>query len=514
MRVEVRDYEEPPRGLWAMARKAMPTFTAPLAAMSRLISRPIQGKEPLLGRFKRSHTGRPFVGAFGGLGGRGLFDPFGFGSFLGELGKFNPIWVLPHLQYLMRRSAMPRLALIILASALSERQYIVEGGTPEDERFHQEWIDRLMPRILRRASNAVWFGWQPFILDWGSNQHGGIVPIKAHDVDPITTQALEDERTRGFAGLLADGQEFGLDRAFKLTWQGDLGNPYGEGQHLTCYPYWWSHSVLLVWMMRYYERSVDPVRIALARNISVPTGRTVGGKPEKVDLTRMVAEALDAAGNGDSIAIPMGKDPITGEEKLVDIKELVYPDRSDTWLKALSYLEQKQFIATLSLPGIGVSSTFGKADFASSRIAEKTQLRILEYVSDMPVEALNDDLLPIVHRLNGRRGPIPFVRGKAFKREVEESLRELMKAALALPVPQVGPDGRPTGESYRAVDLLRFDKIGKQLDLPMYEIAEVVRKANEIQGAPGAGGRPTEPFGERAEDRRGGLDGSDGERSR
>ena len=451
-------------------------------------------KEPLLKPMRRNSSGGGYsrYGLLGLLGRNGFdSDSYGFGSFLSEIGKFNPVYVEPFFQILMRRAAMPRIALIILSSALSERQYIVEGASPEVEAFHQKWIDQVMPQILKRASNAIWFGWQPYVIDWAVGPDDSILPVKFNDVDPFSTQALEDEHTKAFAGLMAEGQNYGLERSFKLTWEGHYGNHYGEGQALTAYPYWWAHSALLVWTMRYYERSVDPVRVAFAKNVSVPTGEVdANGAPIHVDLTELVAEMLDMAQGGASAAVPVGED---GEE-LVKIETLEMPDRSDTFLKILAYLEQKQLLATLGMPGIGVSGAVGDLGGQDARVAEKLQLRILEHASNMPIEAINEYLLPMVHKANKLPGPCPVLRGKAFKREQQETLLELIKSGMAQPLPEIGKDG-PTGKSYRIEDLVRWDKVGKSLDIPMHDIAEVARNIEEMEEqAPGKGGRPSEPL--------------------
>lgn len=449
--------------------------------------------EPLLKPMKRQSSSTVNQHGLLGVIGNGIFDTdrYGFNSFLSEIGRFNPVYVEPFFQVLMRRSAMPRIALIILSSALTERQYVVEGSTPEVEKFHQTWIDKVMPQILQRAANAIWFGWQPFIIDWAVDEQGNILPHKFNDVDPFNTQAIEAEDTKAFAGLRTEGATFGLDRSFKLTWEGHYNNHYGEGQALTCYSWWWASSVMTVWMLRYYERSVDPVRIAFAKNISVPTGQLDNlGNPIHVDLTELVAEMLDAAQGGASAAVPVGED---GEE-LVKIETLEMPDRSDTFLKAISYLEQKQLLATLGMPGIGISGAVGEISGGDARVAEKLQLRVLEHASNMPIEALNEYLIAMVHKANKLPGPVPVLRGKAFKREQQDVLLELLKSGMEQPRPEIGQDG-PTGKSFRSADLIRWDKIGQALDLPMHDIAEVARKIEEMEEqAPGKGGRPKEPL--------------------
>lgn len=476
--------------------------------------RPYGEKKPFASPHRRRSSGMPFGSRYGstpfagrgGLGGLGGLDHFGFNKHLRDIGKFNPFQVAPFYQQLMRRAAMPRIALIIVGSALRERRYVVDGSTAAIDRFHQGWLDRLLPQVLRRAPEAIWFGWQPFILNWSRDYDGAVIPHGAIDIDPFEAEVLEDEDTREFSGLLADGQEYGLERSLKLTWEGRYGNHYGEGQALTCYPYWWAHSVLLLWTMRYYERSVDPIRIGMCRNIAMPTDRTnPDGTQLKVDLADLVLDALEVVAGGEPAVFPAPDGD--GDQPPVKFENFEFPDRSDTWMTALHYMEQKQLQATLSLPGIGLSVQ-GDVSFSASREAAKTQLRILEQASEMPLEAINDHLIPLVHRLNRLPGRPPRARGSGFKREHEETLLKLFSQALGESVPYIDPKtGKPNGKFYRPLDILRWEKMARELEMPFLEPGEVARAEAELgPQAPGKGGRPQEPLSERADDRGAGLE--------
>lgn len=441
---------------------------------------------------RRGISTRSIFGGGSGVGRSGslLGDALGFQNFLGEVGKFNPLYVEPWMMKLMRRAVMPRLALIIMGAALREKSYAVVGGLPEVRKFHQDWIDGLLPQLLRSAPLAVWYGWQPFILDWTVTERGEFVPFKARDLDPNDCEIIETEVTKDFAGVLIGDQFFDASRAFKLTWEGEHGNHYGCPMALTVYPYWWAWSVLLCWTMRYYERSVDPVRMAMAQNVSVATGEVdSNGDPVYVDLTELVAEALDIAAGGDSVAFPLGDEG----EKLVNLETLKLEDRSDAFMKMLAYLEEKQFTGSLMLPNIGVASTGGDVKGQDSRVTEKTQLRILDHVSELVIEPLNE-LIAQVHRQNRKPGPPPRVEGRAFKREQQEMLLELFSKAMAQPFPEVR-DGVLTGQAYRPGDLLMFDEIAKALNIPSRDVEQVARSLAELlPQAPGEGGRPSEPL--------------------
>jgi hypothetical protein len=453
-------------------------------------SDPTVQTEPLGEDFKRQRQGS--MRAVVGLGSVRSFpsggpfgaDRHGLGSHLKEIGRFNPTYVEAFLQVLMHTSAMPRLGLILLSSAMAERQYVVEGGDKGEEDWHQNWVDHLLPQITKFAANAIWFGWQPIILDWGIVDDDQLVPVRANDLDPFVAEALEDEETAAFAGISVNGKDYGPERGVKLTWQGWNNNHYGIAQALTVYPYWWAHSAMLVWAMRYFERSVDPVRVGFAQNITIPTGRVVNGKAEYVDLTEMVADAVDALSGGDTATFPMaeGDNP-----ELVKLQTLDMPDRADQWLKMLSYLESKMLLSTLTMPGIGVSSGAGSVEKQDAKTSERTQIRVLEHTTEMVVELLND-LVYQVHVINRRPGLPPRVRGTSFKRDQEEKMAGMFRDAMMVPTVNAA------GETYRPIDFVKWDKVAKGLNLPTDDVSEIAGAWAELMvGAPtDKGGRPPE----------------------
>jgi hypothetical protein len=464
-----------------------------------LITTPVQA---LLQPFRRSS---PYTGnRYTGLVGHGGTD-LGFNSYIDqELGKFNPTYVNPILQGLMRRSPIPRISLTLMAAALSERQYVVTGSTPAIESFHQRWINRLLPQLTSRATNAVWFGWQPFVLDYGIDDRY-IVPIRANDTSVHTTDAWVNQFNQ-FAGLRTNGASFSIHRSHKMTWQGDWGNHYGEGQHLACYPAWYAWSCLLVWAMRYYQRSIDPIRIAFCRSISIPLPKKQRQKLGKntVDLATVVSHSLAKIKNGGSIAVPMGRDGTDA----VRLEQLEFADRADTWLKMISQQEQTQSTSCLVLPSSGTVQTYGSVNSLDARIANMNQLRMFEFISnELVVRPINEQLLPTVHALGNFEGPCPQLEGQGFQRETIESFQKILGNILAQPTPEIGEDGRPTGRWLRPLDMIKIGGLFQAMRVPHHSMSEVARTLDELGGqAPGVGGRPVEPQSERADERARGLD--------
>lgn len=455
-----------------------------------MVSTRTKKTEPLLEPFSRPYgvSARRWMGVTG-WGTMGP-DHLGLQGHLREIGKFNPTYVDPWLQRLMRVSAMPRFAMILMGSAMAERQYVVEGATPELEDWYQGWLDAFLPQLVKTAPNATWYGWQPLILDWGfipgpGGQGFELAPREVHDVDPYDAEALEDE-LGGFAGLRVGGHDFGPERGIALTWEGFGGNVYGTPQAITVYPWWWAHSVIMVWMMRYYERSVDPLRIGFARNESIPTGRTrADGEPEEIDLSRMVAAALDALSGGDAGVLPLPDSP--DDAPLADVRLLEMADRSDTWLKVLGFLQQMMLLASLANPSVGVSGAYGEVSAGDAKSAERMHLRILEHITEMIVDALQG-LVGWMHSLAGFPGLPPRVRGASFKRDQQEKMTQLFRDALMAPV--AGPEG----QSYRPVDIVKWPRLARALNLPTHELADIVDAWQGLTPAAPAdvGGRPRE----------------------
>lgn len=413
-------------------------------------------------------------------------DPFSLQQYLGEIGRFNPLYVEPAVQRLMERSVIPRLGLLLLGSAMAERQYVVEGGDDSTVSFLQEAVDHIASKIVKAAPRGIWYGWQGWILDWGEVD-GYLVPTQAHDVDPLSACILEDDETNEFAGIRVNDEDYDLSQAVKITWQGYDNNHYGMPQALTVYPYWYAHSNAMVMCMRYYQRSVDPVRLGYTRLKALEIG---DNEDDKVDLSELVADALDALDGGDSFTLPL---PDTKDDaEYAKVETLNLPDRSDTFLKLLTYLEQKMLVSTLSMPGIGVSSSYGDLSAGDSKTAQNTQTRVLEYCTEPVIELLNQ-IVATIHEVNEMPGFPPRVRGGAFKRDQDEKMSMLLSQVLKDPI----QDPTDPTKAYRPADAVRWDRILRSLNIPGVDIEDIATSWEEAEdraevSEEEAGGRPRE----------------------
>lgn len=422
------------------------------------------------------------------------------GDLFKDLQELNPLWVDEFTARWSKRHALVRIAHVILGAALGDRQYTLEGGTEKARAFHDAWLERALPDVLDHVVDATWYGWQPFLIEWESrarwpDAEGGLpdawVPRRFRDQDPFWTSPWIGDDGDPCRFELR-GESYGADQIFWMTWQQEGENVFGEGQCISAHPFWKGFSLEFLWKLDYFSRSVDPARLAWARNITYQIGE------EKVELSEIVAEAVEALANGDTAGLPLDFDD--KGNPVAKIETLDLPDRADTFMKGLDMSGQMLFMAALILPGIGLTFTNGQT-YASAREVEKIQLSVLEKIGDLPVRALNRDTGPIAraHELNGLEGPPPRFKATPFKREQLETLREMAKAVLSQPIPH------KDGLSYRGQDLLDLPAIFRRMDLPQRAAASVARKIDD-EPAPGAGGRPQEPLGDRADDRGSGLE--------
>jgi len=444
----------------------------------------------------------------GNLGGPGrLMQRLGVGSELYEdLLEFNPIHVEEFMARWSKRHSKVRLAHVILTAALKGRSYVLEGGTDQARKFHEEWVERVLPDVLKHVVDATWYGWQPFAIEWepvdvwpAFSPYGlrdAWIPGRIIDLDPYWTVPTLN-RFGEVESLDSMGQHYGPDQVLRMTWQQEGSNVFGDGQCICANPHWKGLSLESLWMLSYYERSVDPSRLAWAADLKY----TIDG--EERDLSEIMADGVDALGNGDSAGLPLKYDENGNPLAKVDLLEVA--DRADTWIKAKDSFGQDLWEAALVLPGIGLSSS--GFDYASARQAEKQQVAILEHIGDLPVEAFNrrGGAIETAHRLNGLEGPCPRLVARPFKREQIETLREMLKPSMNEVVPEVDEEGKLTGRSYRPHDVLDYEAGFKRMELPTKPVRHVARIIDDAP-APGVGGRPEEPQGERADDRHSGLE--------
>ncbi|MDF1667834.1 MAG: hypothetical protein P1V97_39215, partial [Planctomycetota bacterium] len=409
------------------------------------------------------------------------------GDLYQDLEEFNPIYIDPFMARWSKRHAKVRMAHILLGSALKDRQYVLEGGTDEARQFHEAWIKNAIPQVLEHVVDATWYGWQPFAIEWESVENcpdldlhhkfpDAWIPAQFVDLDAFEVQP-ELDRFREVVAMTHRGDRYGPDQVFRMTWQQEGANVFGDGQAIVAQPWWKSFSLKLLWFLSYYERSVDPARLAWSRDIIYK----IGG--EEVPLSEIFADALDALGNGDTGGLPLEFDE--SGNPFAKLETLELPDRSDTFIKGLDFLGQVLYESALVLPGIGLTSQ--GPNYAVSRSAEKQQVAVLEHIGDMPIKAFNRRGGPIAraHKINGFKGPKPTLVANPFKREQLETLRELSKTMMNEPLPET-KDGKLTGKFFRGHDLVDLEA------------------ADEV--SPGEGGRPQEPMGDRADDRGSGLE--------
>lgn len=460
-----------------------------------------RASEPLR-KFKRRQR-PPILQANTGAGNLGIpaagASPFGFTdkALVADLLEFNPISVDAFTARWMKRHAMVSLAHIILGSYLSDRQYVVQGASPEVCAFHQAWIDELLPTYLEKAVLATWYGWMPIVVEWEELDGFMTVPSRAFDVDPYTTFPEIDERGDVIA-LEVEGTRYGPDQVTRMTWRQEQDNVFGEGQCISAKAWWKGHSLQLLWMMAYYQRSVDPQRMVWSKNIEYQDddGSTV-------ELSEILADAVDSLDGGETGGAPLEYDE--NGNPIARIDHFEFPDRSDTFIKGLAELGRNLFVASLVIPGIGVDSD-GQT-FATGRIAEKVQLAVLESIGQLPMRPFNGraGLIAKAHEKCSLEGPVPKLVARPFKREQLETLKDIVKPILTQPTVYIDGDGKTDGRMFRGLDVIDVERALERMDIPTRPSKQVARVIAD-EPSPGAGGRPQNGLSERAEDRSSGLD--------
>lgn len=451
-------------------------------------------------------------GLLGAHGAGGSYDANFYGKVLEEIGEFNPVYVPGFAQLLMLRNPLVRLARVIIQAALESRTFSLLGGERDARRFHQAWIDRAFSQVLSRIFNATWFGYQPFVVDWsyerrwpleGPAKLAASVPVAFHDLAPLRAHLLEDDQGRP-AGIQQDGEGGGCwpdSRTFVMTWMGDWGNPYGDGNANAAYADWYAYSVERLWHARYLEKSAEPILVVFAGNKTIALGAD-----EEDELSVIAGEIMDGATAGDIVVLPGDRDE-EGKRR-IELEQIKVDDRSDIYLRATNQAGRNILRASLMLPTSGLDDE-GQVTYAGDREAKDTQWLIWDLICSIAVKAMNgvdgrEGLIERVHRLNRLPGAHPRLQADPFKQETQEMLSGLLGQAFDNAVPELVA-GEMTGRRYRPQDAVDWEQVFSRLRVPSYDSSLVARDIPDEPG-PGVGGRPAEPFGERADDRHHGLE--------
>lgn len=434
----------------------------------------------------------------GNMGGPGkIVNRLRTGSDLyNDLLEFNPISVDEFEQRWSKRHAIVRMAHVQLSAELQDRQYVLVGGTDEAREFHESWIEKILPGLLDHVVSATWYGWMPFAIEWAEAAGDRWVPSRVLDLDPFWAQPFVDA-SGDVVSIEQAGVRYGPEQILHMVWMGEGQNPFGDGQAIVANPWWKALCLLMLWKMGYYEAAVHSPKLGWAKNIKY----TIDG--EEVDLSEILADAIGALSGGDSAGLPLEYDEQGNPIAKVDL--LTGPDRADTFIKAIDKVIDVLYTAALVVPGAGL--TANSQSYGSSRTSEKREISVLELVGSIVVRAVNrrNGVLENAHRINGLAGACPRLEARPQKREQMELLKELVKPSLAQVVPETDEKGRRTGNAYRVQDLIPFEAVFKLMDIPTRSARSVARDLPD-EPAPGVGGRPPDPYGDRADDRGSGLE--------
>jgi len=466
----------------------------------------------LLRPFRQSnpfHSGRSIPR--GALGGFDWSQTLGFtDEQVADLVKFNLVYEVPEVfARWMMKDVIVRAGLIYLSSSLQDRAWTLEGGTPESRAFHRRWLTRIIPEIMEHTAKAVWFGWQPLILNYryhlryklegGQVFQDAMVPHSAFPVNPYTSHPCVDD-FRVLQSIETIDGTWPKERAIALTWFGEEGNLFGQGQASVVFPYWIISTLMRLWLARNAETNLQGRYAAFCRK-----GLVEMADGTEQQIATIAIDALSQLSNGDWITLPQKVDPETGKN-VIELEKIESEDRMDSFLKGLGWMDRMKLIGTLLSPDIGFDPEKGTT-FSQGRTSEKTQTAVLEGIGNIPIRTANKPygLIENVHEMHGLPGDAPRLVGRPYRRDQEELYSKVLNTLLTSPLAHVDKEGNSTGLFYTGGDLVDPADLLKQLGMKVRDPASVARSLDKIEPGKDEGGRPPEPISERQDDRNAGL---------
>jgi len=289
-------------------------------------------------------------------------------------GKYNPAEVNPETIdvdtfTLMRRNYQLAIGLSIIKMPIISLPWRIECDN-EDIRKTVEWmIKKIWKKLVKTSLMAVDYGFASHEKVWERNNvkisetdkdgketvfyKGDIVyfkKIKPHHPESIKMKFDEHQNLIEIIqeGGISAADEISLPirKCFLFTNDEEFGNPFGVSRLKNAYPVWYYQSLLLQFMMQYFERRGTPPTVATA-----PPGKSQdsgGAEIDNLELALRVATSLIS----NSVAVLPYSANKEGRENMWKLDTFSDDGRAIMFSEALNNLDAKCLRALFISEGI------------------------------------------------------------------------------------------------------------------------------------------------------------------
>lgn len=370
-------------------------------------------------------------------------------------GKYNPAEVNPETIdvdtfTLMRRNYQLSIGLSIIKMPIVALPWRIKCDDLKVEKTVEWMLQKVWKKLIKTLLMAVDYGFASHEKVWerenvkisdidkeGKEEvyyQGDIVyfkKIKPHHPESIK---MKFDELQNLIEIVQEGSlgsskdiELPIRKCFLFTNDEEYGNPFGVSRLKNAYSVWYYQSLLLQFMMQYYERKGTPPTIATA-----PQGRGLdssGTEVDNLELALRVATSLISS----SVAVLPYQANKEGRENMWKLENLTDDGRGTMFIEALVHLESRCLRALFIPEGIISSDESGGSgsNSVSADIFLMTQKGLITDIED----AVNKQIIkpfieanfpPEEQRPAGLKlDPLSFERKITIKEIFAEMLRNI-----------------------------------------------------------------------------------------
>lgn len=374
-----------------------------------------------------------------------------------------------------------------LTSALRDPElYYVEHDDPSRVEEVEEWLWPLLPDLLGAAARAIAYGSIPVVLDWAVLEDGPAF-VAAHEIWPGDA-SLKVGPSDQLISISHASREYGADRTVLMIHDREFGRWGGKGTRRRVFPPWFTGAMIELWRARYYERSVDPPRIAFG-----PKGIVkIDGVERRT--TDVLASMVLALKNGGVTALPSDRD--ASGNRIWGIELLDLPDRADVWEKGITRHDYLKMLACWVPPS---AAGLDGASYAGARVPATMMVGVIQGICREAAEWLTQVVRKVETVRHGAKDAAR-VCAKELPDQTRKIYLEIFKSIAGMPR-KLEDGGTVSLADY--VDPALVDYLGIPRREPVAKTPEEMMAA-----APGAGGPPgpdRDMMGDRETDRENGM---------
>lgn len=370
-------------------------------------------------------------------------------------GKYNPAEVNPETIdvdtfTLMRRNHQLAIGLAIIKMPIVALPWRIKCDDVKIEKTVEWMLQKIWKKLVKTSLMAVDYGFASHEKVWERDNvkisyidkqgkeevyyQGDIVYFKK--IKPLHPESIKMkfDENQNLVEIIQEGSlgsakdiELPIRKCFLFTNDEEFGNPFGVSRLKNAYSVWYYQSLLIQFMMQYFERRGTPPTIATA-----PPGKSqdsAGTEVSNLELALRVATSLISS----SVAVLPYQANKEGRENMWKLETLQDDGRAAMFVEALVHLEARCLRAIFIPEGI-ISSDEGGGSGSNSVSADLFLMTEKGLITDLE-DAVNQQIIKPFVEVNFppeqqriaelKLDPLSFERKITVKEVFVEMLRNL-----------------------------------------------------------------------------------------